>query len=76
MVERSEWMDVKSVDRMTNLCLLPVPRSIPQIKWLTLHEDEVDSDVDVATGDVAAEGLAVEVARTTRRNGEYPRSPV
>ena len=73
MVEKSEWMDVQSLNRIRDLCLLPVP-SIPQIKWPTLREDEVDLDVDVARGDVAAEGPAVGVARMTRRNGEYPRS--
>lgn len=66
-------MDVQFLDRVRNLYLLS--HRIRQIKWPMLHEDEVDSDVDAAIGDVAAEGLAVGVARTTRRNGEYSRSP-
>lgn len=40
--------------------------------WLTLLVDVVDSDVDAVTGAVAVVDLAVEAARTRRRNGAHP----
>jgi len=66
-------------------CLCRHPSHIPQTRrsqsiycsnlsaptiWPTLHEDVVDSDVDGVIEEGVAEALAVEVARTKRRNGE------
>jgi hypothetical protein len=38
-------------------------------KWLTLHADAVDLDVDEVTEAVAVVDLAEEAARTRRKNG-------